>query len=342
MRTAPSDVLPDDVKPQMTLGARLAVLMIAYLVTDIVVLYLLMSGSASVFALIVEDGLELVPPIAFLVTARTRSRSPSARYPYGYHRSVTLGSFASAVALLVFGLMLVLFSARSLLQGTHPTIGSIELSGELVWRGWLVLLWLVPGTFLPFLIGRKMLRPARATNNKVLFETSRMLVADWQTSLAAAIGIIGIAFGVWWLDSAAAIFIALSIVLDGVRNTRRTGGALMDRMPTKIGSDEIIDLVGSIEEVAEATDWVRDVEVRLREEGAVYSGDVLVAAPREVDTEQLDGLGTRIRELDWRLREVLVVPVNLDAEEELDRAPGGDGQRGGRSRGPAPAAPPSA
>ena len=325
MRTAPSDVLPDDVKPQMKRGARLAALMIAYLLTDIVVLYLLMSGSASVFALIVEDGLELVPPIAFLITAWTRSRSPSARYPYGYHRSVTLGSFASSIALLTFGLVLLLVSARSLMQGTHPTIGSIELFGELVWRGWLVLLWLIPGTVLPFLMGRKMLEPSQRTNNKVLYTTARMLVADWQTSLAAAIGIVGNAFGVWWLDSAAAIFIALSIVLDGVRNTRRTGGALMDRMPTKIGSDEIIDLVGRIEEVAERAEWVSDVEVRLREEGAVYSGDVLVAAPREVDTEQLDGLGTRIRELDWRLREVLVVPVNVDAGEELDRPSGGDG-----------------
>ena len=321
MKTAPKDVLPGDVQPQMKRGEVLAVVMIAYLILDIVVLYLLMSGSSSVLALIVEDGLELVPPVAFLITAHTRRKSPSPRYPYGYHRAVTLGSFAAAVALLVFGLVLLLFSARALVQSTHPTVGSVELFGQLVWRGWLVLLWLIPGSIFPFWLGRTLLGPSQKTNNKVLYETARMLVADWQTSGAAAIGIAGIAFGVWWLDPVAAIFISLSIVSDGIRNTRRTGGDLMDRMPTKIGSDEVVELVRSIEQLAEGTDWVHDVEVRLREEGVVYSGDVLVAASKDVDIEQLDELGARIREIDWRLREVLVVPVNLEPGEELHRAP---------------------
>ena len=320
MRSAPSEVIPDDIKPQMKRGERLAIAMIVYLMLDIVVLYLLLSGSASVFALIVEDGLELVAPIAFLITAGARRRSPSPRYPYGYHRVVTLGSFASSVALLMFGLVLLLVSARTLLQGTHPTVGSIELFGELVWRGWLVLLWLAPGTLIPFWLGRKLLGPSQKTNNKVLYATARLLVADWQTSVAAMIGIVGIALGVWWLDSAAAIFIATSVVMDGIRNTTRTGGALIDRMPTKIGSDEVVELVGTIEQTAERADWVQDMEVRLREEGVVYSGVVLVAAGRDVQTEQLDALGSRIRELDWRLREVLVVPVKLEPGEDLRRA----------------------
>jgi divalent metal cation (Fe/Co/Zn/Cd) transporter len=146
VRDAAGKVLPRDLQPLMKRGQWLAAGMIVYLLLDVTVLYLLMGGSSSsVTALIVEDGLELVPPIAFLLSAFTRTKPPTRRYPYGYHRAVTLGSFASSLALLTFGLALLLFSARSLLQGDQgQTIGSVDVFGVDIWRGWLVMLWFVP------------------------------------------------------------------------------------------------------------------------------------------------------------------------------------------------------
>jgi divalent metal cation (Fe/Co/Zn/Cd) transporter len=51
--------------------------------------------------------------------------------------------------------------------------------------------------------------------------------ADWMTASAAMVGVIGIGFGIWWLDSAAAILIALDVVRDGDR--RRVVVGLVER-----------------------------------------------------------------------------------------------------------------
>lgn len=326
MTEVPTRVLPEDVRPEVRRATWLTVAMLGYLAADITVLYLLASGSQSVFALVVEDALEAVAPLAFLLSARTRTRKPDEKYPYGYHRAVTLGAFASAVALLAFGTVLLLLSARSLLRGTHPTIGSLELFGHHVWIGWLVLAWFVIGAATPMILGRKLLGPAQRANNKVLYQSARMLAADWQTTAAAAVGVVGIAFGLWWLDSVAAVVIALSVVRDGVRNTRRTGGALMDRTPTEVGSGEVLDLVHRLERLAERSGWVVDAEVRLREVGQVYFGEVLVTVrDDEVSMGRIDELGGQVRGVDWRLQEVLVVPV---------RGRGGDVRRAAGQRAP--------
>jgi cation diffusion facilitator family transporter len=303
-------LLPERLHPLMKHARRLAALMIAYLVVDIVVLYLLWNGSQSIFALIVADVPELVAPVAFLASSAVLGKRPTLSYPFGYHRAITLGAFASSVALLALGLLILLLATLSLLQQSRPTIPPLDIAGEQVWLGWVLLAYLVVGTLVPLLLGRAMLKPARPLNNKVLYDAARTLSADWQSTLAAMGGILGVAVGLWWLDVAAAAGIALSIIRDGVRNTRRTGGAMMDRMPTKVGSSDLIDLVRRIEEVAEQASWTGDCEVRLREVGDLYVGEVLVEARNNrVDIEQIDQLTSRIHDLDWTLQEVLVVTV---------------------------------
>jgi divalent metal cation (Fe/Co/Zn/Cd) transporter len=146
-----------------------------------------------------------------------------------------------------------------------------------------------------------------------------MLSADWQSTGAAAVGIVGLAAGVWWLDAAAAIFIAVSVIGDGVRNTRRTAGGLLDRMPTEMGSDHVVDLVGAVEAHAQRVSWSQDVEVRLREEGTLYAGEVFVGAEGQVGIDQLDELTHELRRLDWRLQEIVVVPVKAAEGDDVHR-----------------------
>jgi hypothetical protein len=68
-------------------------------------------------------------------------------------------------------------------------------------------------------------------------------------------------------------------------------------------------------------DWVKDAEVRLREEGHVFVGEAFVVP---VDNEDLVGRMERanhhLLELDWRLHELVIAPVR-----EIDRPePAGD------------------
>ena len=62
--------------------------------------------------------------------------------------------------------------------------------------------------------------------------------ADWLTAAAAIVGVVGIGFGLWWLDAVAAALISLDITKDGVSNLRRAVVDLMDQTPTTIDEDD--------------------------------------------------------------------------------------------------------
>lgn len=315
MKLAPGQELPEELVPTMHLGTRLAVAMIAYLAIEAAVLAFLLAGSQAIMALIVEDVLEIVAPAAYLITLGRSSQDPDPDFPYGHHRDVTLGAFASSLALLGFGLVMLGVSGISLLGAEHPTIATAEVLGLSVWKGWLAIGWLVPTAVIPWWLARRISDPAETMNNRVLDVAGDLLSADWHSTFAGIVGVVGVAAGLWWLDSTAAMVISLSVIRDGVRATRQTSDMLLDRQPTELGSGRTVDLVGRLQEEVDKTDWVGESQVRLRAHGQVFFGDVVVEiGDREVSGKQLAELENRLRALDWRLLEVLVVPV-----QELER-----------------------
>jgi divalent metal cation (Fe/Co/Zn/Cd) transporter len=48
-----------------------------------------------------EDLLSLIPPIAILIAMRFNMRSPTERFPYVFHRIVSIAHLCSALALFV-------------------------------------------------------------------------------------------------------------------------------------------------------------------------------------------------------------------------------------------------
>jgi hypothetical protein len=68
---------------------------------------------------------------------------------------------------------------------------------------------------------------------------------------------------------------------------------------------------------AEKIEWVKSVAVRLREHGHAVTGEVFVV-PRDAEDAALDRVvdaGRRLREVDWRLHDLVVVLT-----PEIDRA----------------------
>lgn len=312
MRLAPPLELPEDLHPVLRSGTRLAIGMVVYLIVDALVLSFLLAKSQAILAMIVEDLLESVAPIAFLLTRDKKSEGPDQKFPYGHHRDVTLGAFSSALALLGFGLLLVTVSGRSLIQGEHPTIATVTVFGVHIWKGWLAIAWLVPTVALPLWLGRRMRAPAQQVNNRILHMAAELLSADWRSTVAAVVGMMGVAAGLWWADSAAAVIISVSIVADGVRSTQRIADLLLDRQATKIGSKETVGLVEQISREIANTDWAGEAQVRLRSHGQVFFGDVTIEIGEcDVTGGQIEELEQRIGSLDWRLQEVLVAPVRV-------------------------------
>jgi cation diffusion facilitator family transporter len=307
--------LPPELAEQQRKAVQIEWITIAYMLSAVVLLFLTLGQSQAMKAAWIEDLLSLLPPAAFLIASRIRKRKPSEKFPWGMHRAVTVAYVFAALALLVLGGYVFLDSAIKLVRAEHPPIGVIQLFGEEVWLGWLMIGALVYSGVPAVFLGRAKLRLADDLHDKVLYADAQMNKADWMTVSAAIVGIVGIGFGLWWADAVAALFISVDIVHDGWKNVRAAVHDLMDARPRRHDAREYHPIVERMNEAVNGCDWVERGAVRLREEGHVFTGEVMVvprtgaAASQDELMDRLEELADHLLSLEWKVYDIVVVPV---------------------------------
>jgi divalent metal cation (Fe/Co/Zn/Cd) transporter len=238
----------------------------------------------------------------------------------GYHRAITVAYVVSTLALFGLGVFILIDSVQRLLEGTHPPIGMVEVFDTQIWLGWLMLAALAYSGIPPLVLGRLKRPLAKTLHDKVLFADAKMNQADWLTASAAAVGVIGIGFGLWWADAVAAIVIALDILHDGVKFLRESVADLMDDSPKTHDEAKHHPLIDAVKEEVAKTAWVGEAAVRLREMGHLMTADVfLVPADAGELPRRVEELIARLNDLDWRVHDVTVTVVRSvdDAPEGL-------------------------
>jgi divalent metal cation (Fe/Co/Zn/Cd) transporter len=192
-----------------------------------------------------------------------------------------------------------------------PSIGSVQLFGQVFWLGWLMLGAMVPTGVPPVLLGRVKIKLAEELHDKVLFADAEMNKADWMTALGSFIGVAGIGIGWWWTDSVAALFISLSILFDGVKNMHSSILDLTDVRATTFDNKKPHPVIEDVEHYLRGLDWVAEAGVRARDEGHVFHVECFVVpkAGREPSVDQLEEARLGCVELDWRLHDVVIIPV---------------------------------
>jgi cation diffusion facilitator family transporter len=303
---------------------RLEWITLGYLVTAIAFVYVALGSSQAMKAAWIEDILSLLPPIAFLVANNMRQRPPNDKYPWGYHRAVTVAYLCASAALLLLGSYVLFDSVMKLVLAERPPIGVFAIGDWDPWAGWVMLAALAYTGIPPVILGRKKLALAQKIHDKVLYADAEMNRADWMTAGAAALGIIGIGLGLWWADAVAGALISLDIVRDGVRNLKAAAADLMDRMPRTFDDKREDPIIGMLHDDLMAMDWVRDARVRLRELGHVYAGEAFVVPVDGDDLVQRanDARGQLMND-HWKLHDIVIVAVSDD-----DREPGYDKEGG--------------
>jgi cation diffusion facilitator family transporter len=307
--------LPHELEEQQRKAVRLEWITLAYMLSAVVLLFLTLGQSQAMKAAWIEDLLSLLPPAAFLIASRLRKRDPSEKFPWGMHRAVTVAYVFAALALLAMGSYVFVDSAIKLVRAEHPPIGVIQLFGEEIWLGWVMIAALVYSGLPAVFLGRAKLRLADDLHDKVLYADAQMNKADWMTVSAAIVGIVGIGFGLWWADAVAALFISLDIVHDGWKNVRAAVHDLMDARPRRHDAREYHPIVERMNAEVNGCGWVERGAVRLREEGHVFAGEVMVV-PREEALangaglmQRLDDLAEHLLSLEWKVYDIVVVPV---------------------------------
>lgn len=307
--------IPEDKANELRHAGRLEIWTIGFLASIVLVMYMVMGSSQAMKTAWIEDLLSLLPPAMFLLTARLERKEPSDRFPFGFHRIGSLGFFAAACALLVMGGYLLYESAATLIAREHPTIGTMELFGQRVWLGWLMIGALAYSVLPPVVLGRMKKKPAESLADKILHTDADMNAADWQTGLAGIAGIVGIALGWWWADAAAAGLISFSILKDGITNCRIAFAELIDGTPRKLASDEIHPAASAIRD--ELRRLHPGCDVCLRETGRYIRAVVVDSLDDELagtKRHALAGSGDA-----WRLIEVSRVVADDNALAETQR-----------------------
>lgn len=302
--------LPGDKQRVLERARRVELKFIGFLLSIIVLMAIVMGSSQTMKAMWIEDTLSLVPAVSFLIGIHFRNKAPTEAYPYGYRRAVLVGFLCGAVALFGFGLFLLGDSGLKLIEREHPIVEPVRLFGRPVWLGWLMLAALVYSVIPPMIFGRMKEPLAKELHDKTLHVSAELNKGDWLSGIAGVIGIVGIAYGLWWTDSAAAAFISLEILKDGYVNLRNSVAQLMNKRPSDIDSQAEDPAIDNVQNALERLDWVRKARVRLREDGDVLTGEAFIEARDERNIlERLEQARKVAHAVDWRLHDLSMVPV---------------------------------
>ena len=278
--------------------------------TSIIVLMgLVMGSSQAMKTAFIEDLLSVVPSISLLIALKLERKEANARFPWGYDRVHSLAFLVAAVALTAMGGILLVESLVTLAMREHVTIPSVHLFGQQIWMGWLMIAALGYSIVPPLILGRMKLPVARRTHDMVLHTDAQMQKADWMTGLAGIAGILGIGFGYWWADAAAAALISLSILDDGIRALRASSAELVDAAPRDLGSSRTAEEAKAL--ASELRRRWPGCEIRLRESGRYIQAQVHgVPPPGEIDLKEVwPGEPRRA----WRLAELSFAPPEPEA-----------------------------
>ena len=319
MRAVTNKEFPDEVAEIFTRARRLEWFSLAYTTSAAIFLFLVMGGSQAMRTSFFEDAISTLPAISFLVCTKIAQRRASEEFPYGFHGIVSIGYLTASLGLFAMGVFLITEAAIAFF-GEPPTLGTRRLFGQDIWEGWVMLVAVAYSAIPAFFFGRAKLKMAPKLHDKILFADAQMMKADWTVELGTAAGVIGLGFGLWWADPLAAVIVSVSVLRDGVTNVRIAVEDLIERRPMRINRSEPSETPEALRRAIKKLDWVDDAQVRLREVGHIFLGEVFIRpTPGPHDFPRL------IREaheyasgLTWRIRDVTVTV--LDRLERPDQA----------------------
>lgn len=302
---------PEDKRRALHKAWRHEVWSIVAMISIIAVVGVTMGSSQAMKTMWLEDLLSLVPSIAVLIGIKSREWQPDEDFNYGYRRTLQVGFLAGSVALFGFGAFLLGDSLYKLIIAEHPTIPTVELFGTRVWLGWLMIAALVYSVIPPFILGKLKAHSAEELHDKSIHVSSTIDKGDWLSGVAAIVGILGIAFGYWWADSAAAAFISFEILRDGWDGVKNSALQLLDMRPTDVNEKELDPVIEKVEHEIAALPWVVDSSIRLRESGDVIMGEAFVVPDNDDHLlDKLGDAGERVKSLDWRIQDFNFIPVS--------------------------------
>jgi cation diffusion facilitator family transporter len=298
---------PKELQPKYEQSKKLAWITVAYVVSVVVLMAMVMGQSQAMKTAWADDTVGLVSPISFLVASTFATKKPNKQFPYGYHRVANIAYICGSLALFLLGLYLLFDSVSKLISGERPSIGMAVIFGTPVWSGYLMMLVLIWSVVPAIILGKKKLPLASELHEKTLYADAETNKADWMMGLAAMAGIIGIGFGLYWADSVIAGLLSLDIIHDGFTHLKQATFDLMCERPTTVSHQEEDPVTQQVHDLLSGMDWIKEVNVRLREEGHVFYGEALIVPADTPDIiTKIKEATKKVHEVDWRIKDFVL------------------------------------
>jgi cation diffusion facilitator family transporter len=266
-----------------------------------------LSGSLALISEAAHSALDFAATVMTWYAVRVSGKPADEEHHYGH------GKVESVTALIATGLLFVLSAAviweaakRLFGAETHVVTASI----------WAFIV-IVGSIVVDFLRARLLYKTARETTSHALEADALHFDSDMWSSIAVLAGLIGVALGYPWADSAAALVVAVVILIAGWRLGRRTVDTLTDTAPE-----------GAAARITTAAEGVRGVvsveRVRVRGVGPTLFADLVVAVSRTLPLDRVAAIKAAVaRAINDAMPEaevdVVTEPRALSDESVLER-----------------------
>ncbi len=291
---------------------KIAWITLGYFGSVVLLMALVVGASQSMKSTWIEDMLSLLPPTVFLIGSHFCQKKPTRHFSYGFHRVITIGFFFAAMALLLMGSFLFIDGLIVLISQEHPTVGYINIKNHTIWLGWLMILVMIWGTIPSLFLGRIKLKLAKKLYDKILYTDSEMNRDDWLVGIVTLSAVIGLGFGIWWLDAVGGVLISLNVLKDGIKQTKESIVSLIDSSPKTLEGN-YMHLENKIEALLGKHQDIAGIKVKLRDQGHIIFGEGFLTLKKNsiITPQQCDKLLSEIHQLDWRLKNfVLTIQEN--------------------------------
>jgi cation diffusion facilitator family transporter len=267
----------------------------------------LATGSLAILSEAAHSLIDFGATVMTYIAVRISGKPADEQHHYGHGKVEAISALAETALLFLLSGVVIWEAAKRLIEHEAHIVQATAWAFGVI----------VVSIVVDFFRARALTRVARATQSHALEADALHFSSDLWSSLAVLCGLVGVALGYTWADSAAALAVAVLVCIAGWRLGKRTIDTLTDTAPP--GAAELITTTA-----AKVAGVVRVDQVRARAVGETTFIDLAVAVSRTLPLDRVnairDAIAAALRgKLSGAEPVVTTHPVALDNETVLDR-----------------------
>jgi cation diffusion facilitator family transporter len=267
----------------------------------------LATGSLAILSEAGHSLIDLGATIMTYAAVRVSGKPADEEHHYGHGKIESVSALGETALLFLLSGIVVWEAAKRLIDHEpHSVVATYWAFGVMA-----------ASVVIDFYRARALSRVAKETQSQALEADALHFSSDLWASLAVIAGLVGVRFGLWWADSAAALAVAILVCVAGWRLGRRTIDTLTDTAPA-----------GAAEQIAAIAETVAGVvaveHVRARGVGDKTFIDLTVAVSRTLPLDRVSEIKSAVAmalasHMPGAEPVVTTDPIALDNETILDR-----------------------